>query len=109
MMKAEQVGHECGQSKPATSSLDDLLPIAVVIAAGCESCAERAVQSALRQGCAKPSIERTLRIVAHLRARDCFVEAVGPEVVARMEKPLLTGQRTLRGADPSAEGRGCCG
>lgn len=108
MMSAEQGNHRCGSSQGTTPRLQDLIPIAVVIAAGCKSCAERMVQRALRRSSSRPLIQRTLEIVAHLRSRDCFVKAVGPEVIARMEKPLQAGMKALREADPSTEEQKSC-
>lgn len=103
-----QVGNEFPARAPATPRLQDLIPIAVVIAAGCEGCAERMVSAALARGAARPHIERTLEIVAHLRSRDCFAQAVGPEVVARMAGPLAAGRKALDAPDPVSEDRTCC-
>ena len=96
MTPTQQADCGCGSSRKAMPRLEDLIPIAVVIAAGCERCAERMVGRALRRGSARPLVERTLEIVTHLHTRDCFVEAVGPEAVARMEKPLEAGRKALR-------------
>jgi hypothetical protein len=87
-------GQDSAQETSAPK-LEDLVPIAVVIAAGCERCAERMVRRALQQGSPRRLVERTLGIVAHVRSTDCFVAAVGPEVVARMDKPLEAGRRAL--------------
>ncbi len=76
--------------------LASLIPIAVVIAAGCEPCATSMVERALRQGAPVALVMSTLRIVAAVRSADCFARAVGPEVVARMEKPLRAGRAALR-------------
>ena len=78
--------------------LEDLIPIAVVIAAGCESCAVKMVTQALAQGSSLRHIKKTLGIVAHMQKLDCLAEAVGEEVVARMEKPLAAGKKTLQQA-----------
>lgn len=78
--------------------LEDLIPIAVVIAAGCESCAERMVTRALEQGSSLRHIQKALGIVAHMQALDCLAQAVGAEVVARMERPLAAGRKTLQRA-----------
>ena len=88
--------------------LEDLIPIAVVIAAGCESCAERMVTRALQSGSSRRQIERTLRIVAHLRSADCFLQAVGVEVAGRMDAPLAAGAGALHGRDPQSEQGPCC-
>jgi len=91
-----------------TVRLEDLVLIAVVIAGGCESCAENMVRRALANGTAGALIKRTLGIVARLRSTDCFVQAVGAEVAARMDRPLAAGRNVLRAARPFAEGAGCC-
>jgi alkylhydroperoxidase/carboxymuconolactone decarboxylase family protein YurZ len=80
------------------SRLQDLIPIAMVIVGGCEPCAESMVNRALRQGSSWQDIDKTLRIVASTQALDCFAKAVGPEVIARMEKPLVAGRRALESA-----------
>jgi hypothetical protein len=108
MTADEQVGNELPTRASATPRLEDLIPIAVVIAAGCERCAERMVGAALAHGVPGPDIERTLGIVAHLHSRDCFAQAVGPEVVARMARPLAAGRKCLRTLDPVPEGSACC-
>ena len=93
----------------ATARLQDLIPIAVVIAAGCESCAENAVKRALQNGVARSQIERTLRIVAHFRSAECFQRAVGVEVTGRMDGPLAASTNALRERDAEAETGTCCG
>lgn len=107
MTSAQGARHCSGE--PAMPRLEDLIPIAVGIAAGCERCAERMVERALKGGATKRLIERTLGIVANLRSVDCFARAVGPEVIARMEKPLQAGRKALREAEPSPEDPPCCG
>jgi hypothetical protein len=76
--------------------LQDLIPIALVIAAGCESCAEKMVARALQEGGSWQDVDKTLRIIASIRKLDCFAKAVGPDVVARMDNPLAAGHRTLQ-------------
>jgi carboxymuconolactone decarboxylase family protein len=78
--------------------LQDLIPIAMVIVGGCEPCAESMVNRALKQGSSWQDIDKTLRIVAGTQALECFAKAVGPDVIARMEKPLAAGRRTLEKA-----------
>ena len=78
--------------------LQDLIPIAMVIVGGCEPCAESMVNRALKQGSSWQDIDKTLRIVAGTQALECFAKAVGPGVIARMEKPLAAGRRTLEKA-----------
>lgn len=74
----------------------DLIPIVMVIVGGCETCAEELVTRALQEGSSWQDIDKTLRIVADMQGRECFANAVGADVVARMEKPLLAGRRTLQ-------------
>ena len=83
--------------------LQDLIPIAMVIVGGCEPCAEKMVTRALEQGSSLQDIDKTLRIVANMQKQNCFAKAVGTYVVARMEKPLAAGWRTLQKAMTSAE------
>ena len=92
---------ETQESKPETK-LQDLIPIVMVIVGGCEPCAEKTVKRALEQGSSWRDIDKTLRIVANMQKADCFAKAVGTDVVARMEKPLTAGWRSLREAMPSA-------
>lgn len=80
------------------TSLQDLISIAMVIVGGCETCAEKMVARALEQGSSSQDVDKTLRIVANMQKLDCFAKAVGTEVVARMDKPLAAGRRTLREA-----------
>lgn len=107
MRGADETGHDSHSRHAGENRLEDLIPIAVVIAAGCESCAGRMVERALREGSTPRGIERSLRIVEHQRSLDCFRSAVGPDVVARMEKPLEAARKTLAAARPA--GDDCCG
>ncbi|BDG02377.1 hypothetical protein [Anaeromyxobacter oryzae] len=85
--------------------LEDLIPIAVVIAAGCEPCAERMVRRAVEAGSAGRHVLRTIAIVADLRERECFQTKIAPEVLERMSGPLARARQTLDelgGTDASA-------
>jgi len=95
-------------SQPEPHGLGSLIAIAVVIAAGCGRCAERMVDRALGQGVSGRDIRLTLGIVEALRGRDCFVQAVGEEIVARMEEPLETARKALRASDLRPPDAGCC-
>ncbi len=88
------------EAKPGGKAIElqNLIPIAVVIAAGCESCAEAVVMRALNQGSAPLDIEATLRIVAYMRTLECFIEGAGQEAVSRMEVPAAIAARTLQQA-----------
>jgi len=68
----------------------------MVIVGGCEPCAEKMVTRALAQGSSWQDVDKTLRIIANMQRLDCFAKAVGADVVAGMEKPLVAGWRTLR-------------
>ncbi len=76
-------------------NLQNLIPIAVVVVGGCEPCAEKMVTQALTQGSSWRDVDETLRILANMRKRQCVIQALGPETVARMEKPLAAGRRIL--------------
>lgn len=96
---------KCGESvlseplqHASEARLQDLIPIAMVIVGGCEPCAESMVNRALKQGSSWQDVDKTLRIVAGTQALECFAKAVGPDVIARMEKPLAAGKRTLEKA-----------
>ena len=78
--------------------LQDLLPIAMVIVGGCESCAEKMVERALHEGSSLQDIDKTLRIIAGMQKLGCFANSVGQEVVSRMDRPLEAGRRTLEKA-----------
>jgi AhpD family alkylhydroperoxidase len=82
-------------------SLQNLIPIAVVVVGGCEPCAEKMVSQALAKGSSWQDIDETLRILADMQKRECVIQALGPGVVARMEKPLAAGRRTLQQAKTS--------
>ncbi len=88
-------------------NLPNLIPIAVVVVGGCESCAEKMVKQALAQGSSHEEIEETLRILADMQKRECVLKALGADVVARMEKPLAAGHRTLEEAIAASCGTAC--
>jgi AhpD family alkylhydroperoxidase len=81
-------------------NLQNLIPIAVVVVGGCEPCAEMMVTQALAQGSSWQDVDETLRILADMQKRKCVMQALGPETIARMEKPLAAGRRTLDQAKP---------
>ncbi len=90
-------------------NLQNLIPIAVVVVGGCESCAEKMVAQALAQGSSWQDVDETLRILADMQKRQCVIQALGPETVARMEKPLAAGRRTLDQAKPAEDAASDCG
>ncbi len=90
-------------------NLQSLVPIAVVVVGGCESCAEKMVTQALAQGSSWEDVDETLRILADMQKRQCVIQALGSDAVARMEKPLAAGRRTLEQAKPVQDAAGDCG
>ena len=91
-------------------NLQNLIPIAVVVVGGCEPCAEKMVTQALAQGSSWQDVDETLRILADMQKRQCVIQALGPGTIARMEKPLAAGRRTLMQLKPEnapAVGCGC--
>ncbi len=97
------------QSMHSKGSLQNLLPIAVVVTGGCEPCAEKMVKQALAQGSSWEEIDETLRILADMQKRQCVAQSLGAETVARMEKPLAAGRRTLEEAKPHEAAVSGCG
>lgn len=87
---------DCGCTPASEPRLEDLVPVAVVIAAGCEPCAERMVRRALDRGCSPREVRKTLAIVADMRRQECLASAVGAEVLGRMDRPLARGRQTLQ-------------
>ncbi len=90
-------------------TLQNLIPIAVVIVGGCEPCAEKMVAQALAQGSSWEEIDETLRILTDMQKRQCVRQALGAEIVGRMEKPLAAGRRTLEEAKPEKDAANDCG
>lgn len=76
-------------------SVENLIPIGVLTVLGCEKCSAEAVNWALQQGSSFEDVERTLRTVAAMQKLDCFKNQFGPEVNARMEKPLAAAREAL--------------
>lgn len=90
-------------------NLQNLIPIAVVIVGGCEPCAEKMVTQALAQGSSWQDVDETLCILADMQKRQCVVQALGADTVARMEKPLAAGRMTLEKAKPEQQAAVGCG
>lgn len=78
--------------------LQDLIPIAVVIVGGCASCAEKMVERALHDGSSWEDVDKTLRILTGMQKLDCLAKAIGPEIIARMDEPIVAAQRALHEA-----------
>jgi carboxymuconolactone decarboxylase family protein len=88
------------QAIRSKGNLQNLIPIAVVVVGGCEPCAEKMVKQALAQGSSWQDVDETLRILDDMQKRQCVIQALGPETITRMEKPLAAGRRTLEQAKP---------
>lgn len=97
------------QAVRSKGNLQNLIPIAVVITGGCEPCAEKMVTQALAQGSSWDDVDETLRILADMQKRQCVTQALGADTVARMEKPLAAGRRTLEQARPKEVETAYCG
>ena len=82
--------------------IENLIPIGVLTVLGCETCSAEAVNWALQQGSSFDDIERTLKTVAAMQKLDCFKKQFGPDVNARMEKPLAAAKEALAQARPRA-------
>jgi alkylhydroperoxidase/carboxymuconolactone decarboxylase family protein YurZ len=85
--------------KMLVGSVENLIPIGVVIALGCEPCAEKVVAWALDQGSSFEDVERALQTVAAMQKLDCFKETFGG---AHIEKPLAAARRALEQAKAHA-------
>ena len=72
--------------------IENLMPVGMLIALGCETCAGQAVQWALAHGSSPQDVEAALRTVAVVQKLDCFREKFGGEVAARMAKPLAAAR-----------------
>lgn len=78
--------------------IENLMPLGMLIALGCETCAAQAVQWALAQGSTPRDVDAALRTVATVQRLDCFNHQFGPETFGRMEKPLAAARRALEQA-----------
>jgi len=78
--------------------IENLIPIAVLTSLGCEKCAAEAVAWALQQGSSTEDLDRALRAVAQMQTLDCFKQQFGPDVAARLEKPLAAARKVLQEA-----------
>ncbi len=90
-------------------NLQNLIPIAVVVVGGCEPCAEKMVTQALAQGTPWQEVDETLRILDDMQKRQCVLQALGRDTIARMEKPLAAGRRTLDAIKPEYAAPVGCG
>lgn len=89
--------------KRETTRLEDLVPIAVVIAAGCEPCAERMVARALAAGASRGDVRKIIGIAWHMAGEACLADAVGPDVLERMKKPVKRAREALKNHGVNAQ------
>jgi alkylhydroperoxidase/carboxymuconolactone decarboxylase family protein YurZ len=78
--------------------IENLIPIGVLVALGCEKCAGEAVTWALQQGSSTEDIDRALRTLASMQTLDCFKLQFGADAAARLEKPLVAARHVLEQA-----------
>jgi len=78
--------------------IENLMPVGMLIALGCEACAAEAVQYALAQGSTPEDLEHALRTVEVVHKLGCFTEKFGPDAAARMERPLAAAWNALHQA-----------
>ena len=76
--------------------LESLIPLAVVVALGCECCARRMTERALEAGTPERVLRRVLKTINHMHELDCLTENVGADVVDRMTKPLQAATAALQ-------------
>ncbi len=75
--------------------IENLMPIAVLAALGCDACTGEAVAWALQQGSSKQDVERALRTIAAMQKLDCFKQKFGQDAAARLERPLAAARKAL--------------
>lgn len=85
--------------------IENLIPIGVLAALGCEKCASEAVVWALEQGSSIEDVDRTLRTLAAMQTLDCFKQQFGNDAPARLEKPLAAARQVLEQAIDRRAGR----
>ena len=78
--------------------IENLIPIAVLTALGCEKCASEAVAWALQQDSSPDDVDRALRAVAQMQTLACFKQQFGQDTAARLEKPLAAARKVLQEA-----------
>jgi len=85
--------------------IENLIPIGVLVALGCEKCAAEAVAWALQQGSSTEDVDRTLRTLAAMQSLDCFKLQFGTDAAVRLEKPLAAARQVLQQATGHASGQ----
>ncbi len=67
------------------------------------------VKQALANDSSWRDVDETLRILEDMHKRQCVIQAIGANAVARMDKPLAAGRRTLDAAKPDQAATAGCG
>lgn len=75
--------------------IENLVPIGVLAALGCEKCTAEAVGWALQQGSSVEDVERTLRTLGAMQKLECFQQQFGGDAAARLDKPLAAARKIL--------------
>ncbi len=86
-----QVADQDGQQP----MLNNLIPIAVAIACGCERCVESTIVRAVRLGSPRKDLEETLRIVAYMLDLECLTANAGADAVNGMRDALDAAIKAL--------------
>jgi len=85
--------------------IENVIPIGVLAALGCEKCASEAVAWALKQGSSTDDIGRAIRALAAMQTLDCFKQQFGNDAAARLEKPLAAARLVLQQAIDQGGGK----
>jgi hypothetical protein len=85
--------------------IENLIPIGVLAALGCEKCAGEAVRWALEQGSSIEDVDRTLGVLTAMQKLDCFKQQFGNDAPARLDKPLAAARKVLQQAIDSRAGQ----
>ena len=85
--------------------IENLIPIAVLTALGCEKCAAEATAWALQQGSSTEDVSRALSAVAQMQTLDCFKQQFGPDAAARLDRPIAAARKVLQEAVDRGQGK----
>jgi len=85
--------------------IENLIPIGVLAALGCEKCAGEAVRWALEQGSSVEDVSRTLTVLTSMQKLDCFKQQFGDDAPPRLDKALVAARQALRQAIDSRVGQ----
>jgi hypothetical protein len=99
-LEAPQIDPAAAQELAALPKgrIENLIPMSMLIALGCDTCTEKAVQYALSQGSSPGDVDAALRTIAVVQKLDCFNHQFGGDAAARLEKPLAAARKALEQA-----------